>query len=421
MKDILKVGAGKSKILIPNEIFPIDNFDGVHNELFARVLILSNENTFVIVSLDMTSLQDYAIKGIKTIISKMLDIKDENIWVCVTHTFSAPHLRSEQAIAKDEAIAYKNNLWRTNIEEAVKTATTSAKNQLQPVRCGFGIGKSFVNVNRDIKTPDGWWLGKNELGASDKALPVIRFDTMDGTLMALLYTYNVQSSIMDKSVDQSGKRLISSDLVGYASRYVEGQYSDNVVAIYCIGAAGDQAPIYKAKFVEVDKDGCSKTVDLNEEGFFLVKLLGQDLGSQLLKTSKNILCEALKINPKLERVEFKCNGQKEPASMKDLRPTLHYDYIKDTTHYVSLELLTIGDMALLGMKPEICSTTGMEIKKESEFSKLMIFTMVNGAEKYMADKGSYERNTYEAMNSKFAKGSAELLKDEVIKMLKKVK
>lgn len=39
----------------------------------------------------------------------------------------------------------------------------------------------------------------------------------------------------------------------------------------------------------------------------------------------------------------------------------------------------------------------------------MIATMINGGQKYMVDEKSYDNYTYEAMNSMFARGSAEKL------------
>ena len=47
----------------------------------------------------------------------------------------------------------------------------------------------------------------------------------------------------------------------------------------------------------------------------------------------------------------------------------------------------------------------------------MLATLVDGGSKYMADAGSYDRMTYEAMNSRFAQGSAELLVDAIAEVV----
>jgi neutral ceramidase len=44
--------------------------------------------------------------------------------------------------------------------------------------------------------------------------------------------------------------------------------------------------------------------------------------------------------------------------------------------------------------------------------------MVNGAAKYMPDASAYDKITYEAMNSSYARGSAETLAAAILKALK---
>lgn len=48
-------------------------------------------------------------------------------------------------------------------------------------------------------------------------------------------------------------------------------------------------------------------------------------------------------------------------------------------------------------------------------------TLVNGAAKYMADENSYDKFTYEARNSQYAKGSAEYVEDKILSMLETLK
>ena len=60
-------------------------------------------------------------------------------------------------------------------------------------------------------------------------------------------------------------------------------------------------------------------------------------------------------------------------------------------------------------------------RKLSPFNQTMVMTMVNGGAKYMADSSAYERFTYEAMNSPFARGSAELLCEKAVELLRVMK
>ena len=168
------------------------------------------------------------------------------------------------------------------IETAVEGAATQAKSKMQPARVSFGLGTSLVNVNRDVPTPQGWWLGSNDSEYADHSLALIRIDSLDGKPLAFMMNLAVQSSIMDHSVDEKGGTLVTSDLAGAATHYLESHYGSCAVAMFLIGAAGDQEPYLKANRHVVNKDGSSSQVDIHEAGFTLVDLLGERLGDECL-------------------------------------------------------------------------------------------------------------------------------------------
>jgi hypothetical protein len=49
--------------------------------------------------------------------------------------------------------------------------------------------------------------------------------------------------------------------------------------------------------------------------------------------------------------------------------------------------------------------------------RTIVMTMVNGGAKYMADAESYDKITYAAMNSRYAKGAAELVSSRILQLL----
>ena len=94
-----------------------------------------------------------------------------------------------------------------------------------------------------------------------------------------------------------------------------------------------------------------------------------------------------------------------------------YDYISEGEHEVEVEALKLGQLVFVGVKPELNCLTAQAIKKASPYKETLLCTLINGGAKYMADYASYERYTYEAMNSPFGKGAAEILKDNCLFML----
>lgn len=53
----------------------------------------------------------------------------------------------------------------------------------------------------------------------------------------------------------------------------------------------------------------------------------------------------------------------------------------------------------------------------STYSTILVCTLVNGTAKYMADADSFDRCTYEAMNSPWNRGAAEKLAEEGMRLL----
>lgn len=61
----MKAGVGKTEISLSNSIFPTEHFQYIHDSLFSRAIIIEAEQKIVFLSLDMTSLQNYAVEAIK--------------------------------------------------------------------------------------------------------------------------------------------------------------------------------------------------------------------------------------------------------------------------------------------------------------------------------------------------------------------
>lgn len=417
-ESMMKVGAGKSVLKFPESIFPIEKFGGIHDDLFVRVLVIEDHTTAVIVTVEMTSLQPYLIKKLKEIVSDAYGIDESQIWICVSHTFCAPHTRSLEALEKaDENLKAKNASFCSLIEDSLREAMHKAFDTLQECHIGFGNGYCSVNVNRDVHTKDGWWLGANDLGFSDKTIPIIKFEDKKNKPIAILFSCDVQSSIMDGAQLENGQSLISGDLSGVACKYLEDQYGKEFVALFVVGGAGDQSPIFKARHNIVDRSGTIHTHDIKNDGFVFVNALGKKLGNQVMIANEKI--RYFPMDNKLDIASFpiSCPGQKIPKRIADIKPTNEYEYFPDEDRELVVNSIILGDIAIVGVAPELSSFTAATLKKMSPYPLTMVLTLVNGAAKYMADNISYDRITYEAMNSMFARGAAEQFVEETAKIL----
>lgn len=380
----MRAGAGKAQIKFQDGLLPVEGFTAVESPLYVRALLLEcNETRAALLSVEMTSLQDYAISRLKALAAQTADLSEQAVWVGVTHTFSAPHTRSLSALKKGDAnLRQKNEMLCSALEQALREALAEAMSTLQNVQLHYGEGVCTANVNRDIETPQGWWKGKNSLAFSDHTVPVVSFIAGDSKPLALLYTFDVQSN------QTEGTGVISSDFVGNASLCAEER--SGAVALCFAGAAADQVPADNAK--------------------------AASLANAVLQASaaaKPVLTSGLRVCSQ----DNVYSGQELPADMHALRPDRSYSYQPAEERHSAIELLDLGGIALIGVKPELCSQTGARIRAGVQGKPVLLFTLINGGEKYMADSLSYERRTYEAMNSKFAAGSAEKLTKNIAALL----
>ncbi|MEP9381570.1 hypothetical protein [Nocardioides sp. KR10-350] len=191
--DQLSVGAGKAEISIPAATYQAEGYNDIHDPLYARLLLAkTNSASLVLLVLDLTSISEEAIADIRTSVATVTGVAPESIMVTVTHNFSSPHVGP--ASSSTQAAT-----WVANLVAAATSAAKAAVAGLTKARVGYGAGNSNVNVNRNLLTKDGYYLGANEQLPSDKTVLVARFDDATGQPIAILINYSVQSSVIMES------------------------------------------------------------------------------------------------------------------------------------------------------------------------------------------------------------------------------
>ena len=409
-------GSGRADIVIPASTFPIDGFTGQHDPLAARVLLLDDGKTrLAMVVIDQTSISDPSIAAMKAIVTEVTGIQPDHVIVCASHGFSSPHVFPADRTPPE--LQARSAALGQAIDAAVRAAATQAVGSLQPAQVGFGAGVSHVGVSRDVPTPGGWWLGGNDAGYSDPTLGVLRLDRADGTPLAILMNYGVQSSVMDFSLDDAGQRLVSSDLAGVATRGLENHYGTGVVALFTVGAAGDQAPFLQANRHVVTANGSATRVDIHSAGFALLDLLGDRLGQDALAAGDAVQPET-RPTLAIQRTTVQVVSQPgQPGGKPPSGPVASYDFVPGDKVDVPVVLIRIGDIAVVGLREELSASTGAWIRAHSPYAHTIVMTMVDGAAKYMPDAGSYDRITYEARSSRYARGSAETVAETIVAAL----
>lgn len=398
----MKAGAGKARINLDG-VLPFDGFDVELDSLLVRTVLVEAENRCCIVSVEATSLRDDMANQLRALVAREVNCAPELVWITVTHSFSSPHVRTPEHLANDGE-REKNALLRARLEKATREAVRQALETLSESALSVARGTTACNVNRDVETPSGWWLGHNPHGYSDRSLQAICLHRIDtGEPIALLFTADVQSSVLDKARDAQGNKVVSGDLAGRASAAAEKSLP-GCVTLFLTGAAADQAPVQQAVTAHVDVAGNITQRDQGN-GQELLDMLGERFAAELLDTlayMSPVSCDAVSGDICAVRLPGQQRGD-----FHSLHPQRSYVYAPAADEEVHVSVLRWGDVVLVGTEPELSSSFGTKVRALAPH--VVLATLVNGAKKYLPSSDAYDRITYEAMNSSFGQGSDAVL------------
>lgn len=396
----MKAGAGKAEIIFPKEMFPLEGFIQVHDHPQIRILVLENQLRFALVSIDLVTVTQEMIESIKARIYRRTETLPEHIWIHVTHSTATPHYPKLQKEAQTQAENQQKMYFN-----ALMTAADQALDTVMPLKDAWLKSTEALcdlNVNRDMETPFGWWIGQNENGPSNKQMTLIRINDAAQKMIASVLSYGIKPCAVDQAGKAEGKRQVTADVTGFACRALEEQFQAPV--LFFMSASGDQVPRKQAWWEAVQPDGTVAAQDMGvETGLQLAYQQGLKLAQTAAEALNGLIsddCPCLKhgkasfIWPTKERIS--------------LVPRKTLTYTPDGKQVeLPIEVLTLGDLAFVAVKPEICCSTEMALKEKSPFAHTLLISMVNGGMKYMPDELSYRRICWEAMNSSLMPGAAE--------------
>ena len=404
-------GAGRAVVKLTDQHFPTaEGYVGVRGEMAVRALYVESEEKALIVTVEQTSIMSQTMAIFRRTAAEKSGVAEDRIWITATHTFGVPHIWDDDAgRLKNDEDRRRNTMMQRAFADAVAEAASAAVKTKQVVRIGYAETVCNVNINRDLLTAEGYWLGPNEAGLSDKTVAVVRFENLNGDPVGIFFNYGVQSS-----VTQGVSKLMCGDLASAACDYLEREYG--VPAIFCVGACGDQAPVLQGKSFETDRNGKLRELGISTEAAFgIADLLGARLGKAAAAAAGQALCSVPEGRLKAAQVTIDCPGQKM-LPIPELHPTFNYDYVSQGRTPLEIEALDLGDVILIGAKPEMTAQLGISLK-QCAHGKVILCNMVNGAAKYLAHDSAYASCTYPAMNSRYARGSGELFLSAALELM----
>ena len=396
----MRAGASTKTLCFPEGFFPTEGFSRQLDALCARVLVMEDGARYALLVLEMTSIPPEEIEALGAVLREATGAA--HAFVLATHTFSAPHFMPDERL--DAAGLAKKRQLQALVAQAAREAAQEAMQRLCEVYPSVGAQECRVNSARDVQTPAGWWIGCCGEGPVDHAMTVIDLRRADSTHAAVLVHYPVQSSVLDGSQLREGGKAVSGDLAGAMAAELEAETGCPV--LFLIGAAGDQAPRQKAVGFTCDAQGVMTPTDMQDDAVPLCWALAREMA----QAARMALAHARPMRS--SDIAFAKRTVTVPAKeivrdLHRLHPTRVPPYVPCGESEQSVTVLTLGDVRLVGVKPELCCVTAQQIGAGDPLVRVV--TLWNGGAKYMADADSCDRITYESQNSPFMKGAAEKL------------
>ncbi len=390
----LRAGAAKVDIT-PRDLAGLTNlwkrpFEGVHDPIFLRALVVDNGiNTAAIVAADLVEFGDTS--SVRKRIAQEIGIPVDHIVMTASHDHSSPRVGVVTAGATAQEGGPATAAYTEMVYDRIVDVVGQAKAALQPARVGIGAGTADVNTNRDVYTAEGWKLGVNPEGPSDKTVWVIKFETTSGEPIAILMNYAVHSVVLGAE-----NHLLTGDVAGAAERFIEQYYQDKVVALWTLGPAGDQNPKYMGWHTTFGRGH-------REPGYPLMDTLGQIVGEEVVRVAGQIEHMASEARIEADERVVSCPARIPPRDPQ--RDGLKVQRVDSLN--IHLGLVLINHIALTSVSGEVVTKIYRHLKKDSPFVNTILITLANDRVGYIVDDASYDIPTFESTNTPLQRGYAE--------------
>lgn len=416
--------------------------DGVLDELEINALALScGEEKAILLSIDHLGMKNEIMDDYRGHISEVTGVPLEGIYLHGTHSHTAPFLvKNSEDILEQEYYQF--------VYRKMADVSQMALADLKPAKMGWGIGQApniaFVRRYRmkdgSVRTNPG--VNNSDilhpLGEVDERVTVLRFDREDAESIVLVN--------FGDHPDTVGGCKISADWPGFTRRTVE-KTLDNVRCIFFNGAQGDLNHVnvhptgghFNDMFMDFD--------DVSR-GYGHARYMGRVVTGGVLQAFDKVKYEdvtSLKCKQRMIKVPSNMPNPKDmPEAHRMLNlhlegrdDELPYDGMMLTTMLArarrSVELehgpenfdmrlsgIAIGNVAMIGIPGEPFCGVGLGLKDTEGWEAVIPTCTTNGYQGYFPMRDSYDEGGYEAENSRFRAGVAEMIIEEGKQLLREL-
>lgn len=211
-------------------------FEQVEADIFAKALALEDAagQRAVLVTSDLIGFSAAVAEGICARVQEKTGLKREQILLTSSHSHAGPALGVTPK--NDDAESLRTVEYTRKLQDQVVEVIGEALAGMKPARLSAGEGVVDFPMNRREFRPTGVVLGVNARGPADRSVPVLRVESADGTLRAVLFGAGTHNTTLG-----GDNYRLCGDYAGFAQRQIEDKLP-GVTALFMLGCAGDSNP-----------------------------------------------------------------------------------------------------------------------------------------------------------------------------------
>ena len=364
--------------------------EGVHDDLFARALVLrAAQTTVALVGCDLVGLSVESVARIRGRVEAEEGIPAGHVMVACTHTHSGPNISRPGRPNVDPELVHVT-------ERTIAGAVMQASRATAEASLGAGKGRVRIGINRRERQADGSFrIGRNPNGPLDEEVGVVRVD-VGGRPIAVAFTHSCHAVVLG-----SRNYLVSADYPGVAAALLERVYPGAVCPFFngtCgnvnsepVGGTFDDArrlgTMLGAEAVRVaetvaPRDDVALAVERRTAEAPLADLPPADAMRRLVAERSAELDEAARASDFRIRWARAVLAEHEEPEPRRTRP-------------LEMQGIRLGDALLITTPGETFVEIGLAIKARAPLAQTFVLGYANGYQSYLPTDAAFAEGGYE--------------------------
>ena len=227
--------------------------EGVLADLYAKAMALEDAEggRAVLLTADVISYNGPVADSICRRITEKTGLERRQILLNPSHTHTGPVIGIPGATGYSLEGEDLNRVheYAEKLTGQLAELAAAALAEMKPSRLSWGIGVTNLVMNRREFTEHGVQLGFNPRGYVDRSVPVLRVDSPEGQLRALVFQCACHNTTLTGDHYE-----LSGDYAGFAQQYVQQQHP-GVQAMFMIGCGGSANPYPRGTVEAAQQNG----------------------------------------------------------------------------------------------------------------------------------------------------------------------